>query len=73
MGTTCKWAQASALQFFAVPGIVAFGVDAAVMRLVGRNLTPRLDVFFDAVSELANECVRFWEPRVVGSTFGNLR
>lgn len=73
MGTTCNRAQAAALQIFAAPGIVALGVNAAVIRLVHRNLTPRLNAFFDAVSELANECVRFWEPRVVSSTFRDLR
>lgn len=73
MGTTCKLAHASALQIFAPLGIVAPGVDAVVIRFVHRNLTPRLNHFFGTVSELANEYVRFWEPRVVGSTFGNLR
>lgn len=73
MGATCKRAHVSALQIFATLGIVALGVDAVVIQFVHRNLTPRPNHFFGTVSELANECVRRWEPRVVGSTFGNLR
>jgi hypothetical protein len=54
--TPHKWALA-AFQVLAVLGILACGVDAAVIRFVHRSLTPTLDDFFDAVSELANATI----------------
>ena len=56
MVTPHKWALA-AFQVLAVLGTLACGVDAAVIRFVHRSLTPTLDDFFDAVSELANATI----------------
>lgn len=56
MGTPHKWALA-AFQVLAVLGILACGVDAAVIRFVHRSLTPALDDFFDAASEIANATI----------------
>ena len=57
MGMPHKWALVAALQAFAMLGILACGVDAAVIRFVHRSLTPTLDDFFDALSEIANATI----------------
>jgi len=53
MGKPLKWALV-AFQVLVVLGILAWGVDAAVIRFVHRSLTPALDDFFDAASGIAN-------------------
>lgn len=57
MGMPHKWALAVAFQVLAVLSILACGVDAAVIRFVQRRLTPTLDDFFDAASEIANATI----------------
>jgi membrane-associated phospholipid phosphatase len=57
MDPTHKRAIASATQALALMGTLVIGVDAAVIRLIHRNLTPTQDHFFDAVSGLANATI----------------
>lgn len=55
MGTPRQWALAAA--FLAVLGVLACGVDAAVIRFVHRSLPPAWDDFFGAVSEVADATI----------------
>ncbi|WPH18082.1 phosphatase PAP2 family protein [Variovorax paradoxus] len=52
-----QWALAAAFQVLAVFGVLACGVDAALVRLVHSSLPPAWNDFFGAVSEIANATV----------------